>query len=169
MREAEILKLKRSDCNLKEHFIQVKDTKTHQDRKVPINKTLEDVIKRRLKDDGSEYLFSNHKGNKLTKLTNAFWAAVSEAGLERTEIRNGEKKKVRFRFHDSRHTFGTRLGTNGHDLKTIMEIMGHERAQTAMRYQHPAPDHKLKAVRSLDLYNDKSLTSNIVPLRLIKS
>ncbi len=57
---------------------------------------------------------------------------------------------VRFRFHDLRHTFGTRLGMAGTDLKTIMEIMGHRTTRVAMRYQHPMPGHKLNAVKTLD-------------------
>jgi hypothetical protein len=36
------------------------------------------------------------------------------------------------------------------DLKTIMEIMGHKTHKMAMRYQQPAPDHKLDAVKKLD-------------------
>lgn len=35
-------------------------------------------------------------------------------------------------------------------VKTIMEIMGHETYTMGMRYQHPAPDHRLSAVRKLD-------------------
>jgi len=84
-------------------------------------------------------------------LTNAFWKAVENAGLTRIEDgKDGKIKKVRFRFHDLRHTFGSRLGMAGTDLKTIMEIMGHKTHKMAMRYQHPAPDHKLNAVKRLD-------------------
>jgi len=39
---------------------------------------------------------------------------------------------------------------NGADLKSIMEIMGPKTAKVAMRYQHPAPHHKLLVVKSLD-------------------
>ena len=91
-------------------------------------------------------MFTNAAGTRLTVLTNAFWKVIEEAGL----IRREEGKKVRFRFHDLRHTFGSRLGMSGTDLKTIMEIMGHKTAKVAMRYQHPSPSHKLEAVKGLD-------------------
>ena len=45
-------------------------------------------------------------------------------------------KAIRFRFHDLRHTFGSRLGMAGTDIKTIIEIMGHKTYVMAMRYQH---------------------------------
>ena len=43
----------------------------------------------------------------------------------------------------------------GADLKTIIEIMGHKTVKVAMRYQHPAPDHKLNAVKILDQLTPK--------------
>jgi len=75
---------------------------------------------------------------------------VKDAGLVKIESQKGKTKKVRFRFHDYRHTFGTRLGMAGKDLKTIMEIMGHRTTVVALRYQHPMLNHKLEAVKILD-------------------
>jgi hypothetical protein len=43
-----------------------------------------------------------------------------------------------------------------------MEIMGHKSPRTAMRYQHPAPDHKLRAVKILDGYFAKNNPAKIV-------
>jgi integrase len=145
MRQEEIFKLKKENVKLKENYILVTDTKTHKNRNVPINDTLKSIFKKLMRGD-SEHVFTNEKDRPLTVLTNAFWRAVSDAGL----IKWSGDKKIRFRFHDLRHTFGSRLGMAGADLKTIMEIMGHETPKTAMRYQHPSPDHKLKAVKILD-------------------
>jgi integrase len=150
MRQGEIFALKKFQINLKNRYILVADSKTHEGRKVPINDTLAVVIRRRLKDKSSEYLFCNHQGKRLTVLTNAFWEAVRKSGLTRLDSRDGKTEEVRFRFHDLRHTFGSRLGMAGADLKTIMEIMGHRTERVALRYQHPTPSHKLAAVRALD-------------------
>jgi hypothetical protein len=50
----------------------------------------------------------------------------------------------------------------GTDLKTIMEIMGHKTPRTAMRYQHPTPEHKLLAVQNLEQFRkEKLFWSNI--------
>jgi len=92
----------------------------------------------------------------------AYWKAIEKAGLIRWEEKDGDMIKVLFRFHDLRHSVGSRLGMNGTDLKSIMEIMGHKTAKVAMRYQHPSPDHKLKAVRSLDImHRTKKFTLSI--------
>jgi len=166
MRQAEIFNLKKFQIHLPESYVMVADSKTHQGRKIPINDTLAGVIRRRTKDKDSEYLFSNHGGGRLTVLTNAFWEAVRKTGLIRKENRNGKTVEVRFRFHDLRHTFGSRLGMAGADLKTIMEIMGHRTERVALRYQHPTPSHKLEAVRALDLkkpISDKVVTVDFAP------
>lgn len=105
MREDEIFNLKKSRVNLKERFVQVVDTKT-VDRSVPLNDKAIEILKHRLQLSGSDYVFYNSRRGKLTQLTNAFWTAVKEAGL----IRYDGDEKIRFRFHDLRHTFGSRLG-----------------------------------------------------------
>ena len=154
MREEEIFNLKRTVVHLQERFIEVTDTKNHENRKVPVNDNLHEILERRMnevkkyrgKEIESEYVFSKKDGTKLTVLTNSFWKVIEAAGL----VKVTEKGRERFRYHDLRHTFGSRLGMAHVDLKTIMEIMGHKTHKVALRYQHPAPDHKLNAVKTLD-------------------
>lgn len=157
MRLKEIFALRKDHIRLDQNYLIVADSKNHESRSVPLNETLKAILQRRL-ETAEDYIFTNSRGKPLTVLTNAFWYAASEAGLVRWE--NG--KKVRFRFHDLRHTFGSRLGQCGVDLKTIMEIMGHKSVKVALRYQHPSPDHKLVAVRSLDLIG-KIITPKVTP------
>jgi len=145
MRLEEIFSLLKVDVHLDQDFLIVVDSKNHESRNVPLNETTKEILLRRMEKPG-DHVFTNSKGGKLTVLTNAFWSAAKEAGL----IREEGGKRVRFRFHDLRHTFGSRLGMGGVDLKSIMEILGHKSAKVAMRYQHPTPSHKLEAVRSLD-------------------
>lgn len=116
MREKEIFGLKKIHMHLDAGYVLLTDTKTHENRTVPANDTVRTVIKRQLKNNESDYIFCNHKGQGLTVLTNAFWRAVKDAGLIREEERAGMKKSIRFRFHDLRHTFGSRLGMAGFDL-----------------------------------------------------
>ena len=164
IRQSEIFNLKKVNVHLKESFLLVTDTKNHENRTVPLNDTLRDILKRRLEEPG-EHVFINHKGKKLSILTNAYWKAIEKASLIRWEEKDGEMIKIRFRFHDLRHTFGSRLGMNGTDLKSIMEIMGHKTAKVAMRYQHPSPDHKLMAVKSLDNPSRRNVKNKGVVVR----
>ena len=56
---------------------------------------------------------------------------------------------------------------NGTDVKTIMEIMGHKTHVMAMRYQHPAPAHKLEAVKNLEKVPAEITTPNVVDIQKI--
>ena len=167
MRLGELQGLKKSSIHLRDRYISVTDTKNHDNRNVPLNDQALAVVKRRLVESASDHIFCNEFGRPLTVLTNAFWHAVENAGLVRVGVdKDGKEVKQRFRFHDLRHTFGSRLGMRGIDTKTIMEIMGHRTHKMAMRYQHPAPDHKLAAVRVLEKKNTANLTARkILPLK----
>lgn len=51
------------------------------------------------------------------------------------------------RFHDLRHTFGTRLAANGVPIRTIQEWMGHEDIRTTQIYADYEPsEHAIEAV-----------------------
>ena len=51
------------------------------------------------------------------------------------------------RFHDLRHTFGSRCAQLGMVVMTIKELMGHSSVTTTMRYMHVGEDHKRRALR----------------------
>jgi integrase len=159
MRLDEIFSLIKVNVHLDQNYLFVVNSKSHRSRSVPINETLKAILLRRMEMPG-EFVFTDAVGQKLKKLTGAFWYATRQAGLTRLE----GGKQVGFRFHDLRHSFGSRLGMSGVDLKSIMEIMGHSTAKMAMRYQHPSADHKLEAVRSLDKIG-KIFPPKVTPLK----
>ena len=63
-----------------------------------------------------------------SRMRKRFYGAVGRADVER------------LRFHDLRHTFGTRMAAVGTPLRTIQEWMGHSSYQTTMMYAHYAED-----------------------------
>ena len=58
-----------------------------------------------------------------------------------------------FRLYDFRHTFGSRSAMAGVDLATLKELMGHSSITTTLRYVHPTPEHKRKAMEMLENFN----------------
>jgi integrase len=51
------------------------------------------------------------------------------------------------RFHDLRHTFGTRLAASGESMRTIQEFLGHADSKTTQIYTHYAPsEHEVEMV-----------------------
>jgi integrase len=66
--------------------------------------------------------------------------------LDRSQVskrfkRSLERAGVReVRFHDLRHTFGTRMASAGVPIRTLQAWMGHADIKTTMVYTHYAPD-----------------------------
>jgi len=63
-----------------------------------------------------------------SKLRKRFGGSIERAGVRRV------------RFHDLRHTFGTRMAAAGAPLRSIMEWMGHRDFSTTLVYADFAPD-----------------------------
>lgn len=137
MRKGEILRLKWADVDFVNGYITVRGTKTGQIRKVPMNRVLTETLKRVKRSPCCEYVFASG-GKPYGDVKTGWWTALESAGIKN------------FRFHDLRHTFGSRLGMAGVDIKTIQELMGHEDIKMTMRYSHPTPEHKRRAVEILD-------------------
>jgi integrase len=75
-----------------------------------------------------DLVFAGDAGSYLdaSALRRRYKAALAAAGLRP------------LRFHDLRHTFGTRMITKA-DIRRVQEWMGHADIQTTMRYLHYAP------------------------------
>jgi len=50
-----------------------------------------------------------------------------------------------------RHTFASNLVMKGVDITTVSELLGHKSIAMTKRYSHPTPEHKRRAVETLDL------------------
>ena len=75
--------------------------------------------------------------------------------LDRSQVSNRFKRSLQrggvreVRFHDLRHTFGTRMAAAGVPIRTLQAWMGHSDIKTTMVYTHYAP-----APNEVDLVND---------------
>lgn len=65
------------------------------------------------------------------------------------DLRRDLRLPVEFTPHTLRHTFATRLLTNGVDIKTVQSLLGHADIKTTMRYLHPTDETRRQAVEML--------------------
>ena len=96
-------------------------------------------------------------GTRYTDVKKSFSAACRQAGI------------TDFRFHDLRHTFGTRLADAGVDVVKIKELMGHASIVTTMRYIHATDQGKRGAIVVLSEYRQRHLLTDCRKLSQKKS
>lgn len=138
MRRGEIFNLKWSHIDFKDGFIEVLKTKSGKARKIPISPRLDLLLKDILATSTSDYVFINPETNKpYTDIKKSFNTVVKKANI------------ANFRFHDLRHTVATRMVESGADLLVVKEILGHSDIKTTMRYAHPVPENKRRAINYL--------------------
>ncbi len=143
MRRGEILNLAWDNVDLTNKFIIVEKTKSGEKRTIPMNKLLTATLKCVRSNSSDGYVFCKADRSPYGDVKTAFLAALRRSGIKPC------------RFHDLRHTFASRLVMNGVDLVTVKELLGHSSIQTTMIYAHPSPEHKQRAVQSLEKDSDR--------------
>lgn len=136
LRKSEILGLKWSEINFDQNLITVLDSKNHEVRRIPMNETVQGVL-RELPHHGG-YVFSQPNGKKYFSVQKAFDKAKQASGI------------IDISLHTWRHTFASYLVMENVDLTTIMYLLGHHSLQMVLRYSHLSPQHKSHAVNVLD-------------------
>lgn len=132
-RIGEMLTLKLEDYHPGELFVTFRDTKTDEDREVPIYKEwvemVEAYLKVRPKKSGSDYLFVSEYGEQISVVgyCDVFKDIVTFAGVPHCTL------------HLLRHYAATQLAER--DLLTAKEILGHKRIETTMIYTHASKNH----------------------------
>ena len=108
---------------------------------VPLREELILPLKAQMDRSRCEWVFAK-KHDPAARLKDI--RTVFEAARDRAKISD-------FKIHDLRHTFATRLVTEGKvDLITVMELGGWKRLDMVKRYATPADEHKVKSINSIN-------------------
>ncbi len=138
LRRGELLALRWKDINFRLAVLSVQATsaKTGQTRHVPLNdeavKTLKQWRTQNQDVSGIDKVFSATTSFKTA------WAGILKAATVK-----------RFRWHDLRHHFASRLVQADVNLNTVRELLGHGSLAMTLRYAHLGPDQKREAVALL--------------------
>ena len=152
MRRGEILNLKWPDVDFKNRIITVQDSESGKKRMLPMDDTLCEALSLLPTRFQRGYVFPSpvKEGQPRYDFKRQFGNAVKQAGLHN------------FRFHDLRHTFASHLVMSGVDLMTVKELLGHATLTMTMRYSHLAPDHRMRAIKTLDsAYQTDTITDTV--------
>lgn len=142
LRRTNIIELKWSNIDFKYRVIELLKNKGNKHIRLPINDRLFKVLSNMEKS--SEYVFVN-------PLTNAPYCQTTFTKLW-DKIRTKADLKD-FRFHDLRHTVGTRMAEKLVPVNVIKEVMAHTDIRTTQRYIHFASEQLTSAMEVLNSYN----------------
>ena len=115
------------------------NAKSGRARHVPLNKVAVSVLHawRPVDATPDARVFPGRHGERLADIKTSWGPILKAAHI------------ADFRFHDTRHTFASRLVMAGVDLNTVRELLGHADIKMTLRYAHLAPEHKAAAVAKL--------------------
>lgn len=111
LRLGELLAMEWPEVNLFQKTLFVKKSKNKESRTVPLNEAAMAILisKSKIRNIASKLVFPNTAGN--------IWDQCNLGKVFRSALKNAEIEG--FRFHDLRHTFGSRLAQAGVDINTI--------------------------------------------------
>ena len=138
LRVSELVNLTLQDLNLKERMMRIVgkgnkerivpfSLKTQKTLSIYLENTRKELIANSENNIGTNYVFLNNRGEKLTT-----------RGVEYIlqEIENKTGVTLSLHPHKFRHSFATHLLNQGLDLRTIQELMGHASLSSTQVYTH---------------------------------
>lgn len=134
-RLGEILNLKWESVRFSEGSLVFVDTKTHDDRTIPITDSLRCLLERlydERTDNGTVFKMDGDKCLRELRKVQDKCGVSKDKGL-----------------HTFRHTAATKLWEKGANLVQIMDTLGHKNSATTLRYSHASMEGKTKALNLL--------------------
>jgi integrase len=141
MRRGELFQLSWESVDLTAARITVHGAtaKSGRTRHLPLNREALATLRGWLDQaaDKTGLVFPGKNGGAFNNVRRSWESVLRSAGIKR------------FRWHDLRHTFASKLVMAGVDLNTVRELLGHSDYAMTQRYAHLAPEHKAAAVAKL--------------------
>ena len=141
LRRGELFNLKWTHINFPGRILTVvgATAKSRKTRHVPMTDEAFDILTRWSESPkNSDYVFPSTNGGVMDNIKTSWTRLMKDAEIKK------------FRFHDCRHTFASRLVMRGVDLNTVRELLGHANIEMTLRYAHLSPAKLATAIATLN-------------------
>lgn len=125
------------NVDMKRQVVTIQASKNGNEKTIPMSKQLYEMLQ---KKERVVSISGRVFDVTVSALKDAFDRAVAKAGIDD------------FRFHDLRHTFGSRLIQMGIDFYRVKELMGHKSIRMTERYAHHNTESLKPAALALENY-----------------
>lgn len=151
MRQSEILNLKWSDVDMERRTLTISEQKNGGVDTLPLNETVMGVLGERQGQRLSQcdYVFPS---NVQTRMNNRNLIRAFEIATERAGV-------LKFRFHDLRHTFATRLVQAGVGIYDVQRLGRWKSALMVMRYAHHNSESLRPSIEVMDGFSRGFITN----------
>ena len=138
MRRSELFKLKWKDIDFERGFINIRDPKSGQSEKIPLNNATGELLESHPKSD-SAFVFPGRDGKQRVDIKKAVNKIKKDAGLPKD-----------FRpLHGLRHVYASMLASSGQvDMYVLQRLLTHKSPLMTQRYSH-LRDSALKQASNL--------------------
>ena len=149
LRAGEIFNLEWADVNFDTQQLRLKDTKNKRNRFIQMQPTILQLFTKlqESRAGGSQYVFQNRTGGKMTSISDTFERVVESLGLNEGIA----DKRLKLTFHGLRHSCASFLVQSGVPLYTVSAILGHTTLRMTERYAHLAPDNLSAALNQVEI------------------
>jgi integrase/recombinase XerD len=157
LRRAELAETRVGDVDTENRTINVRATKTHLNRTVRYQPSLDTLLNRWLNVNrpalataGSEYLFPTSHSERIAPeyVNQIVKDAADAAGLQDDVFTDaGGRTHVKVTAHTLRHSYAVQSLKNGMDTRTLQKLMGHAQIETTEKYLRLSKDDVLEAAR----------------------
>ncbi|MBI2849331.1 MAG: site-specific tyrosine recombinase XerD [Chloroflexi bacterium] len=139
MRISEMLSLNQDDVNLAEGYVRCWG-KGSKERLIPIHPQAVKVLQQYLQEarplliraNPQQAIFTNRRGERLTR--QGFWL-ILKGYAKKADINSPVTP------HTLRHSFATHMLSEGADLRSVQELLGHASIATTQVYTHLTREH----------------------------
>lgn len=139
LRKMELLLLQWGNIDFAENIMTVLQTKTGKTKIIPMSNRVREILQKRRSIKGIVFRTSNGTPYSVSNLDRDWWKALHKANIKD------------FRWHDLRHTCGSRLASRQDNRFAVKSILGHSDWKSTDRYVHLDTETLKKAVN--DAFN----------------
>lgn len=157
LRRGELANTRIDDIDTEERTIKVRATKTHLNRTVRYQASLDALINRwlnvnrlALSKPDSDYLFPTTHADKIGEayVGTIVGNAAENAGLQEVVFTDASgRERMKISAHTLRHSYAVQCIKNGMDVRTLQKLMGHAQIETTEKYLRLSDDDALEAAR----------------------
>lgn len=161
LRGGEIFALTWGDLDFGRSLILLRDTKNTETRYAFMTATLKAELETMKPGKPVELVFKDKFGQRIKSISATFDRAVAKLGFN-----DGiTDRRMKFTFHNLRHSFASNLVSMGTDLYRVQLLLGHKTQKMTQRYSHMRPDDLRAAINKLDDFMKKSETGQVVSIK----